>query len=258
MREIGDIGKSMTPVDYLQLLSLVINDPAITKRTDSAKELATLSALAPLGLREGLIFDPAGLTGAQKSAIEEGFARARRNAKLALEKSLIDMNGWKLQSSLFHDDLDYVAKAGANDVAWGTPVPYQSHSIAYVFRDSKGRPLDGRYRYTLTFDLEDMPPVTEFWELPVYDEHGYFIANAIGRNSVTSYLHEAGVYAGEHGRLTFYLQPDQPSDPPQARNWLPTPATGGFQLAARFYGPMAPLIDGAYAMPAIVRIDDAD
>lgn len=258
MREIGDIGKAMTPLDYLQLLSLVINDAALTKRTDSAKELATLAALAPLGLREGLIFDPAGLTATQKSAIGEGFGRARGNAKRALENSLIDMNGWKLQSSLFHDDLDYVAKAGANDVAWGTPVPYQSHSIAYVFRDSKGRPLDGRHRYTLSFDLANMPPVTEFWELPVYDEYGYFIANAIDRNSVTSYLQQAGVYAVESGRLTFYLQPEQPSDPEQARNWLPTSATGGFQLAARFYGPMAPLIDGSYAMPAIVRIDAGD
>ncbi len=258
MSAIGDIGKSMTPVDYLQLLSLAINDPALTKRTDSARELATLAALAPLGLREGLIFDPAGLTAEQRSAIATGFARGRANAKLALEKSLIDMNGWKLQSSLFHDDLDYVAKAGANDVAWGTPVPYQSHSIAYVFRDSKGRVLDGRRRYTLTFDLENMPPVTEFWELPVYDEYGYFIANAIDRNSVTSYLQKAGAYAEGNGRLTFYLQPEKPSDPEQARNWLPTSATGGFQLAARFYGPMAPLIDGSYAMPAIVRSDDAD
>lgn len=255
MREIVDFGKSMTPVDYLQLLSLAINDPTLTKRADSAKELATLEALAPLGLRKGLIFDPTGLSEAQRSAIEAGFGMARRNAKLAFESSLIDMNGWMLQSSLFYDDLDYVAKAGANDVAWGTPVPYQSHSIAYVFRDSEGRPLDGRHRYTMTFDLDDLPPVTEFWELPIYDEYGYFIANPINRNSVTSYLQKAGMYVQENGKLTFYLQPEKPSDPEQAKNWLPTSATGGFQLAARFYGPMAPLIDGSYVMPSIVRID---
>lgn len=136
------------------------------------------------------------------------------------------MNGWRLQSSLFHDDLDYVAKAGADDVAWGTPVPYQSHSIAYIFRDSKGRPLEGRYSYTLSFDLGDMPPVTEFWELPVYDEHGYFIDNPLDRYSVTSYLQQAGNYSQSAGRLTFYLQPEQPADPQQARNWLvhPPPA----------------------------------
>jgi hypothetical protein len=27
----------------------------------------------------------------------------------------------------------------------------------------------------MTFKLDDMPPVTEFWELPIYDQGGYLI-----------------------------------------------------------------------------------
>lgn len=254
MSQIVDYGRTMTAVDYLQLLSLSINDPAITRRTDSAKELATLARLAKLGLREGVLLDPAKLTSAQIAAANAGFAAARRNAKVALEKSLIDMNSWRLQSSLLHDDLDYVSKAGADDVAWGTPVPYQSHTIAYIFRDSEGRPLDGNRRYTITFDLKNLPPVTEFWELPVYDSAGYFIPNPINRNSVTSYQVAAGVFAAKDGKVTFYLQPKRPSDPEQARNWLPTARGDSFQFAARYYGPMAPLVDGTYPMPGIVLI----
>ncbi len=257
MSALGDIGKSMTGVDLLQLLSLALNDPTLTLRGDSLTERQTLAELRAIGLRDGLLFDPAGLSDGQKAAIEAGFVAARRKARAAMESSLIDMNGWKLQSSLFHDDQDYRAKAGANDVAWGTPVPYQSHTIAYVFRDSEGRPLDGSHRYTLSFDLGALPPVTEFWELPVYDEYGYFVDNPIDRYSVTSYLQQVGSYHQEGGRLVFYLQAERPADPDQARNWLPVPANGGFQLAARFYGPMAPLIDGSYAMPAIVRMTDA-
>lgn len=256
MSQIIDIAHSMTPIDYLQLLSLAINDPTLTKRSDSLKEVGTLRRLARIGLREGVLFEPARLDVAQRVALERGFHEARRRAKQAFEASLIDMNGWRLQSSLFYDDLDYVAKSGADDVAWGTPVPYQSHSIAYVFRDSEGRPLDGRYRYTLTLDLAALPPVTEFWELPVYDAQGYFIANPIDRYSLTSYLLNAGHYAQRNDRVVFYLQSGRPTDPEQTRNWLPIPSEGGFQLAARFYGPMAPLIDGSYAMPAIVRTRD--
>jgi len=37
-------------------------------------------------------------------------------------------------------------------------------------------------------------------------------------------------------------------------NWLPAPKDG-FRLAARFYGPFTPLIDGSYNMPGIVRVD---
>lgn len=121
MDQISDIGKSMTPIDYLQLLSLSINDPSLTRRTDSVKETDTLDRLAKLGLREGTIFEPEEVSAEQKAAIEDGFTRARREAKDAFESSQVDMNGWRLQSSLFFDDLDYVAKAGADDVAWGTP-----------------------------------------------------------------------------------------------------------------------------------------
>lgn len=251
MRQIVDYGRTMTAVDMLQLLSLAINDPAITRRADSVKETRTLASLARLGLREGALLDPAMLTPAQTAAAQAGFEAARRKAKAALEKSLVDMNGWRLQSSLFYDDLDYVAKAGADDVAWGTPVPYQSHTIAYLFRDSGDRVLDGSRRYTLTLNLADLPPVTEFWELPVYDSAGYFIPNPINRYSVTSYQLAAGAFAVKDGRVTFYLQPDRPADPEQARNWLPTARDDNFQLAARFYGPKAPLVDGSYKMPRV-------
>ena len=252
MKQIVDYGRTMTASDYLQLLSLAINDPAITKRSDSVREVAVLKELAKLGLREGVLLDPAKLTPDQVAAAQAGFNAARKKAKDALEASLVNMNGWRLQSSLFHNDLDYVAKAGSDDVAWGTPVPYQSHTIAYIFRDSTGQVLDGNKRYTITFDRANMPPVTEFWELPVYDSAGYFIPNPINRYSTTSYQVAAGAFTEKDGKVTFYLQADRPSDPEQARNWLPVAKGDTFQLAARYYGPMAPLIDGTYPMPAII------
>lgn len=255
MRQIVDFGRTMTAVDLIQLLSLSVNDPSLTRRTDSVKETATLARLARLGIREGALFDPALLTPDQVAAAQAGFAAARRNAKTAMEASFIDMNGWRLQGGLWHDDLDYVTKAGVNDVAWGTPVPYQSHTIAYLFRDVHGRPLDGNRRYTITFNLSDMPPVTEFWELPVYDSAGYFMANPINRNSVTSYQLAAGAFAKSDGKVTFYLQAERPSDPDKARNWLPVVRGDTFQLAARYYGPLAPLVDGSYRMPAMVPAD---
>ena len=36
------------------------------------------------------------------------------------------------------------------------------------------------------------------------------------------------------------------------RPWLPAPA-GGFEFAARFYGPATPVIDGRYDMPGVAR-----
>ena len=253
MDQITDLAKSMLSTDYLQLVSLVINDPSITKRTDSVQEANVLRNLARLGLREGETFDPADLTAPQKAAIDEGYRLARIEARAVFEKSLIDMNGWKLQTNLDYDETNFKLRAGAADIAWASPVPYQSHTIAFGLLDAQSQPLDGKHRYTLTFDVDKLPPVTDFWELPVYDEFGYFVDNPIDRYSVTSLMHSAGEFVVKNGKLTFYLQADRPTDPDQERNWLPIPAGAKFQMAPRFYGPTASLIDGSYPMPRIVQ-----
>lgn len=255
MAQIPDVARSMTAADYLQLASLVINDDTLTQRRDSVTERETQRALAPLGLRKGVQFDPQRLTPAQRRAVQRGFDAARAEARAAFSAAQVDMNGWKLQSSLFYDPNDYKVRAGAADIAWGSPVPYQSHTIAYAMTDAHGKPLDSAGRYTMTLDMNDLPPVTEFWELPVYDDNGYFVDNPIDRYSVTSYQVAAGQFAVQDGKLTLYFQHDKPSDAAQARNWMPLPAKGSFRLAARFYGPTAPLVDGTYAMPQLVRRD---
>ncbi|AJG23920.1 DUF1254 domain-containing protein [Cupriavidus basilensis] len=255
MSQISDMANSMTATDYLQLASLVINDESLTLRSDSVTERDTLRALGPLGLRKGVRFDPERLTRAQRSAVQKGFDAARAEARAAFSAAQADMNGWKLQSSLLNNGNDFKARAGAADIAWGSPVPYQSHTIAYAMADAQGRPLDSARRYTMTLDMKNLPAVTEFWELPVYDDSGYFVDNPIDRYSVTSYQVAAGQFAVNDGKLTLYFQHDKPSDPEQARNWLPLPPQGPFRVAARFYGPTAPLIDGSYAMPKLVRRD---
>lgn len=254
MAEISDLTKTMTPLDYLQLTSLVINDPAMTKRGDSLKEVQTLQRLTRLGLREGSLFDPSGVTAEQKKAIEAGFYEARNEARRAVDSGLLDMNGWKLQTSLFYSENDYVLRAGAAEIAWGSPVPFESHTIGFGLVDANGAALEGDHAYTLTFDLDNLPPVTDFWEMPLYDDYGYFVDNPINRYSVTSYQLKNGDLLVENNKLTLYLQRDRPKDPKQARNWLPTPREGQFRLAPRFYGPTSPLIDGSYAMPKIIRV----
>lgn len=254
MADIADLTRTMTPLDYLQLTSLVINDASMTKRSDSQKELQTLQRLARLGLREGYLFDPAGVTATQKQAIEQGFLEARAEARRSVDSGLLDMNGWKLQTSLFYSENDYVLRAGAAEIAWGSPVPFESHTIGFGMVDAEGNTLDSRYSYTLTFDVDKLPPVTDFWEIPLYDDYGYFVDNPIDRYSVTSYQLKNGGLFVQDGKLTLYLQRNRPKDPNHARNWLPTPTAGIFRLAPRFYGPTAPLIDGSYAMPKIVRV----
>ncbi len=117
-----------------------------------------------------------------------------------------------------------------------------------------GQQLNGGQRYTLTFNTNNLPPCTEFWSIPIYDKEGYFVHNEIERYTVNSFMYERGdFYVDVQGILTFYLQRERPTDPNQAKNWLPSPE-GDFRLVARFYGPKAKLIDGTYPMPRPVQV----
>ena len=37
-----------------------------------------------------------------------------------------------------------------------------------------------------------MPPVTEFWEIPIYDREGYFYDNPMDRYAINSYMLKRG------------------------------------------------------------------
>ena len=140
------------------------------------------------------------------------------------------------------------------DAGWGGPEA-KSHTGALCFVDTAGKQLNGKHRYTLTFDTKNLPPVSEFWSIPIYDIQGYFVDNKIKRYTVNSFMYERGEFSvDKDGRLTFYIQHEEPTDPNQRKNWLPAPQ-GDFRFAARFYGPYAPLIFGTYKMPLAQRVD---
>lgn len=73
--------EQQTAMDYFQLLSLVLNDATMTKRTDSLEQLGILKRLAKIGLQEGVVFDPTKLSDTQKVALEKGFAAGKQNVK---------------------------------------------------------------------------------------------------------------------------------------------------------------------------------
>jgi len=130
-----------------------------------------------------------------------------------------------------------------------------SHSGAFLFTDANGEQLDGSTRYTITFDLDDLPPVTEFWEVPIYDVQGYFVDNDLGRYSINSYMLEANQLHTENGQLVICVQHERPDDPEKVRNWLPAP-DGRMRFTARFYGPRWSLVDGSYDMPRVVPVEE--
>jgi hypothetical protein len=237
METIREPGK-LAGVDYLRWVSLVLNDSSFTKQTDGYQEISALSKFERLGLKAGEPFDPASLSPEIVSAIEEGVEEGRQEAlALASEGGGVERNGWYFTNDLDYSDSDWAQRARYGLTAVLAPVPSRSHTPAFSTQDTQGRPLSGEHRYTITFGLDHMPPVTEFWEMPLYDTESYFYDNPINRYSFNSYMLERGKLHTE-----------------ERQNWLPAPKDG-FQLTARFYGAHTPLIDGSYDMPGVVRVD---
>ena len=152
----------------------------------------------------------------------------------------VDRNGWGLSSDLGYKDTDWLDRARYGYIAVLAPVPSRSHTGAFCLKDSKGRPLSGEHRYTITFDLKDLPPVGEFWEIPLYDREGYFHDNPIDRYSLNSYMLKQGnvYYHRRRSKLVIYVQNDEPKrDANHAPELIARARRAGFQFAARLLWP---------------------
>jgi hypothetical protein len=245
---------NQTAEDFFNYLSLVLNDASIVPIKDSKMEGDMLARLATIDVAQGKSFDWATLDSDTQAAFNEGFEAGRAGVKQAGTANLINMNGWGVIRNSGGFATNWVDRAVMADFGWLGPDRNISHGAAFAFTDSEGKPLTGEQKYTLTFDMNDLPPVGQFWELPLYDSSGYFIENEINRYSINSFFLEKELLHVENDKLVIYMQHEKPTDPEQLKNWLPTPAEG-FRLTPRFYGPKYPLIDGSYDMPKIMRVE---
>lgn len=251
--QFGQVDKQ-TAKQYFTLLSVVLNDPTMPTLKDSVMEADMLEQLATFNIGKGLSFDWAKLTADQQTALESGFEAGFDSVRKTLKTNMINMNGWGVVRNDGGFETRWMDRAIIADAAWAAPDKNISHGGAFLFTDSDGKPLDGKSKYTLTFDMNDLPPVTQFWSIPIYSSEGYFVANEINRYTVNSFMLESGELAAKDGKLVIYIQNEKPSDPDQAQNWLPA-AAKGFRFTARFYGPYAPIVDGTYDMPKVVKVE---
>lgn len=123
----------------------------------------------------------------------------------------------------------------------------------YFYQDleSQGDRLNSANRYTVTFAKGATPPVNGFWSLSIYNEHHFFVANAINRFSIGTKNKDLKFAAD--GSLTIYVQAETPGDPDQRANWLPAPK-GDFSLYVRSYWPKAEITGGSWTPPPVLKV----
>jgi hypothetical protein len=116
--------------------------------------------------------------------------------------------------------------------------------------DSDGKVLDGSRHWVLRFEPGQLPPVTEFWSITMYNlPQRLLVENPLNRYSIGS--RTAGLKLGADGSLEIYMQADNPG-PEKESNWLPAPK-GPFFFVGRFYGPKQEALDGRWSLPPLIE-----
>jgi hypothetical protein len=163
------------------------------------------------------------------------------------------INGW-LSASPFGNrefyDGDYLLRAVGAITGWGGNDRIEAY-YPMAREDANGDVLDGRAKYQLRFDTA--PPVKAFWSVTVYDTSydgtaGYLVENPINRYLINSTTE--GLIRDDNGALTITMQCDEPDDPTERANWLPTP-DGKFYLILRMYWPKSATLDGSWNPPPV-------
>ncbi|MEP9357358.1 DUF1254 domain-containing protein [Sphingomonas sp. KR3-1] len=135
------------------------------------------------------------------------------------------------------------------------------HEATYLIRgtDAEGALLQGRYRYKVRFEKEQLPPVDAakggFWSLTMYDRDYFMTATSPnGRHNIgTVNLDADELEFGADGSLTLVLSHAEPADAEGKANWLPAP-DDQFALLLRAYVPGPAILDGSYVLPNVERV----
>jgi hypothetical protein len=209
---------------------------------------AFVSALHRIGLSVAKGFDWQALDEPSK----RGLVRAAKTAEQIVDAKWAatgeTINGWRYTMSGGRAGYDFALRAALAKNQLGAQL---SDQVIYpnTAVDDNGEPLTGTQKYVLHFAKNQLPPVSVFWNLAMYDQDNFFIENDFGRYSIGSTTD--GLKSNPDGSLTITIQKDRPTD---TSNWLPAP-DGQFNLTMRLYGPAPSVLDGTYRLPAVKRAE---
>jgi hypothetical protein len=220
---------------------LKVNPPHITDQPIVAR-------MRRLGIEPGKSFD----LGKADAAIKRGLERAVPDGLKAMQAKLPTLarvvNGWQMNTDTMGVYGSYYLKrAIVALVGLGANLP-EDAIYPINLGDADGKPLTGANKYELHFAKNEIPPVSAFWSVTLYDKDGFPTANVLNRNAIGD---RDELRYNTDGSLDLYFQKDSPGKDRES-NWLPAPP-GDFNLCMRLYAPKGEVLDGRWAPPVLKR-----
>jgi hypothetical protein len=212
-----------------------------------AAEQDMLARFARIGIGPGVPFDAAALSPEIRAAMEAGIAEA---AKALKDGAVLLKDSRALFGTREELGDGYVTKRnyGAMLGIYGNTKEEAIYGSQQTGSD--GKLLDGNRHWVLRFEPGQLPPVTEFWSITMYNlPQRFLVDNPLNRYSIGD--RTAGLTLGADGSLEIYMQAENPG-PGKQSNWLPAPK-GPFFFVGRFYGPKQEALDGSWSLPPLIE-----
>ena len=248
MKEPREQVNAMDGAAYFKLFAelLKTNPPA-------ADDAPMLAKMAKIGIVPGQDFDAAKL----EAAVAKGIAGAPKPAQDNIQKWLKEgiaagdaklENGWMFFKTVGTYGTNYRQRAMITWYGLGANRPQDA-----VYPTSEGPDLvkkfSGANKYVMHFNKGELPPVTGFWSMTMYDGNYFFVPNPINRYTVSQ---RNKLKANADGSIDIHVQHDSPGKDIE-QNWLPAP-TGEFVLMMRLYWPKETppsILDGTWKAPEV-------
>lgn len=224
------------------------------------RDKAMIDPLKSLGIEKGQAFNPDDL---RKLAFNDAAAEAHAILEMKYEclfEPYFDSARWALPvlpdylktAPTGYADPDVYpvdARAVLFSFAFFTPKNLgQGQFYLMTIKDKDGETFHGGDTYRLI--VPPNAPVNQYWSATAYDRSTHALIRGLSRSSRSS--QSPGLLKNADGSVEIYFAPKAPAG--KDTNWVPTSASGLFEVLFRFYGPEKPLFDKTWVLPDIEKL----
>ena len=211
---------------------------------------STIARLKRIGIEPGkiFVFDKASpeVQAGLNRAVVEGL-KQMQNKVPTLARTV---NGWQmLTDSMGVYGNYYLRRAVIAMIGLGANQPEDAIYPLNV-GDADGKPLNGKSKYVMHFEKNELPPVNAFWSITMYDVEGFQVANPINRYAIGD---RDSLKYNADGSLDIYIQNESP-EKDKISNWLPSPKKGTLGVTMRLYAPKTEALDGRWVPPVVKNV----
>ncbi len=199
-------------------------------------------------IRRILSPDSLNLRNALIQGVLVGFGLALVTVRILARIKATNINGWTTIFGAGVPGNGMWMRAACAQIFPGPVNVPQEAMYWWAHVDGTGHTLSGANAYIMHFPPGGLPPNEAFWSLTMADDRNRFVENPIHRYIVSD---RSGLAQNPDGSVDVYIQNTAPTG--HESNWLPAPA-GVFNIWLRVYMPGAAILNGAYTVPPIVKL----